>query len=67
MESNQPNKSQSDNPTKNISSDTPSNDKVYTQEAVNKVVDRLNKLGALEDPNKTWTPPQKEKPNLSLT
>jgi len=65
MTPNQPDNNQPDN-TEDTSS---AQDSVYSQKDVEKVVDRLNKLGGLEDPNKTWTPPRKDKPlpELDLT
>ncbi len=66
MKPNQPDKKQTeDMKDKLSSSDSP----VYSKEVVNKVVRRLDKLGGLEDPNKTWSPPKKErpKPELDLT
>lgn len=66
MKPNQPEKKQSEDIKEKLSS---SDSPVYSKEVVNKVVRRLDKLGGLEDPNKTWSPPKKEKlkPELDLT
>lgn len=66
MKPNQPKNQQPDDTTPNTSNDADPKDNVYSKEAVSKVVDRLSKLGGLEDPNKTWSPPQNEKPKPEL-
>jgi hypothetical protein len=67
MKPNQPNKPKNDK----IADDTsklPSKlrDTTYSKEAVNKVVSKLSDLGALDDPDKTWSPRKKSKPKLEL-
>ena len=66
MKPNQPEKSEN-NEISNETSDVPSKvrDKTYSKEAVDKVVSKLNELGGLDDPNKTWTSPKK-KPKLEI-
>ena len=70
MKPNQPDQPK-DNDTTNKSSKPPSKlrDSTYSKDAVDKVVSKLSGLGALEDPNKTWSPRKnhKPKPEIDLT
>ncbi len=65
MKPNQPDNQQPDDKI----DESPPENSVSQQELVDKVVNRITKLGGLEDPNKTWTPPKKENslPELDLT
>jgi len=65
MKPNQPEKDNNNSADESTSADK-SNNQTYSQEVVDKVVKRLSKLGGLDDPNQTWTPPQKDNPTPEL-